>query len=111
MPFLGFVSVLTPLGPYDLLPEPYVIDTEHSVIVMVVEGYQNQIFIEGYFLFTYGESPSVDYMKLSLLDGISFLLLALECNFSRLSHNLTYILELTICLISCDRETSFIGHL
>jgi hypothetical protein len=50
-------------------------------------------------------------MKLSLLDGISFLLLALERNFSRLSHNLTYILELTICLISCDRETSFIGHL
>jgi hypothetical protein len=39
MPFLGFVSVLTPTGPYDLLPEPYAIDTEHSVIVMVVERY------------------------------------------------------------------------
>jgi hypothetical protein len=39
MPFLGFVGVLTPTGAYDLLPEPYAIDTEHSVIVMVVERY------------------------------------------------------------------------
>jgi hypothetical protein len=54
-------------------------------------------FIDGYFLFTCGESPSVDCLKLNLLDGISFLLLAIERNFSRLSHNLTYILELTIC--------------
>jgi hypothetical protein len=62
-----------------------------------------------HFLFTYGESPSVDYMKLSLLDGIIFLLLALERNFSRLSHNLMYILELTLCLISCDRGLLLLG--
>jgi hypothetical protein len=41
---------LTPLGPYDLLPEPYVIDTEHSVIVMVVEGY---------LLFIIGDLPHI----------------------------------------------------
>jgi hypothetical protein len=48
-------------------------------------------------------------MKLSLLDGIIFLLLALERNFSRLSHNLMNILELTLCLISCDRGLLLLG--
>jgi hypothetical protein len=106
MPFLGFVSV--PTGPYE-------IDTEHSVIVMVVE--RCLLFIIGdltpihrrVFLFTCGESPSVDYMKLSLLDGIIFLLLALERNFSRLSHKLMYILEFTLCLISCERGLLLLG--
>ena len=37
-------------------------------------------------------------------------LLALEHNFSRPSYNLTYVPELTICWISCDGETYFIGQ-
>lgn len=59
-------------------------------------------------LLTCGESPSVHCLKHNWLDGISFCLLALEHNFSRPSHNLTYVLELTICWISCDGGTCFI---